>query len=138
MTVNEKARVEIGKIDLRMAQRTGFAALILWLAAVGGLLGVSSRGAAGLLLGGGITLGFLALHLALAKIWLRPGPRRWVRPYLWGIWLVKWPLVSVVLWFGIKSGWANPIALCAGAGIIPMVATVMALRPRPTHSKELA
>lgn len=134
--MNEKARAEAKKIDLRLAERAGFSALVLWLVAVGGMLSVSTRGAAGLLLGGGLTLSFLALHLALAKTWLRPGPRRWVRLYLWGIWLVKWPLVAGLLWFGIKTGWASPIGLCAGAGIIPLVATVMALGRWPRRRSE--
>lgn len=125
--MNEDARTELKRCELKLAKRTGLNALLLWLAVVGGLWAFFPREAAGVLLGGGLTLFFLAIHLSLAQSWLRPGPRRWVRLYLWGVWLVKWPLVVALLWFGIKTEWASPIGLCLGAAIIPLTATAMAL-----------
>jgi len=134
--VSETAHNQTARLDLGLAERAGLWALALWLVATGGLLAVSASAAAGLALGGGLTLSSLALHLALARAWLRPPRRRWARGYLWAIWLVKWPAVGALLWFAVKSGWASPIWLCVGTGIVPLVATVMAVGRWPIRPSE--
>ena len=119
---------KLDRTDLRLAERVGIWSAAVWSLAVLAALGVGTGEAFGLAVGGGFTLGFLALHLALARQWIAPTRRRSARVYLWLLWLVKWPAAATILYLALTSGWADPIWLCLGAGTVPLVATVFAAR----------
>jgi len=109
----------------------------MWSAAVYSLavlatLGAGADKALGLAIGGGITLGFFVLHLALARQWIAPTRRRSARIYLWFVWLLKWPASATLLYLALTSGWADPVWLCLGAGIVPLAATAVALSLLPS------
>ena len=126
--VSELSHEERDRMDLRLAERVGLWSAALWSLAVLAALGAGTAQAFGLAVGGGFTLGFLALHLALARQWIAPSRRRSARIYLWLVWLVKWPAAGTLLYLALKSGLADPIWLCLGAGVVPLVATVFAAR----------
>jgi hypothetical protein len=114
--------------NLGSVAKVGWWSLAVWSALVIGALVVGPTAAAGVALGGGMTLGFLALHLSLVRLWARPR-RHWsARAYLWFLWLAKWPLVGTALWFCLKGGLVSPVWICAGAAIVPTVATLVAVR----------
>ncbi len=126
--MGEAAKAELGRADLGPAERVGIWSAALWSAAVLLALPAGAGRALGLAIGGGFTLGFLALHLALARQWIAPTRRRSARVYLWAVWLVKWPAAGTLLYLAFRSGLADPAWLCLGAGIVPLVATVFAAR----------
>ena len=119
---------KLDRTDLGTAERVGMWSAVVWSVAVLAALGAGPGRALGLAAGGGITLGFFALHLTLARQWIAPTRRRSARVYLWLLWLVKWPAAATLLYLALKSGWADPIWLCLGAGTVPLVATALALR----------
>ena len=124
------------QLGLRLVEKVGWWSLALWSAALIGALRIGAPAALGLALGGGIMLGFLALHLSLARLWGRP-KRRWsARAYLWFLWLVKWPVVGTALWFSLNSGQASPVWVCVGATLVPVVATLIAVRALAIASSE--
>ena len=110
----------------------GMWAAALWFLAVIAALGVGADKALGVAIGGGITLGFFRLHLALARQWLAPTRRRSARIYLWFVWLLKWPISGTLLYLALTSGWADPIWLCLGAGVVPLAVTAVALTLLPS------
>jgi hypothetical protein len=116
----------LGDNGLSFVRRIGTASALLWVVAILGALPHATGAAAGLAIGGALTLGFFALHLALARRWLRQS-RPSGRLYLWALWLVKWPAVGAVLYLAITSGLADPLWLCVGAAIIPLTTTIFAL-----------
>ena len=126
--MSEVSKPKLDRTDLRMAERVGMWSAAVWSLAVLAALGAGPGRALGLAAGGGLTLGFFALHLALARQWIEPARRRSARVYLWLLWLVKWPAAATLLYLSLKSGWADPIWLCLGAGTVPLVATAFALR----------
>ena len=128
LAVSEVSERKSNRTDLRTAERVGMWSTAVWSLAVLATLGAGADKALGLAIGGGFTLGFLALHLALARQWIAPTRRRSARIYLWFLWLVKWPAAATILYLALKSGWADPIWLCLGAGTVPLVATVFAAR----------
>ena len=126
--MSEVSKPKLDRTDLRMAERVGMWSAAVWSLAVLAALGAGADKALGIATGGGVTLGFFVLHLALARQWIAPTRRRSARIYLWFVWLVKWPACGTLLYLALTSGWADPIWLCLGAGIIPLVATAFALR----------
>ena len=122
------ARGTRAEVNLDSVAKVGWWSLAVWVAAVLGALLLSAPAAGGVALGGGITLGFLALHLSLVGFWARPRPHWSARVYLWVLWLAKWPLIGTALWLCLRSGWVSPVWVCAGAAVVPVVATVMAAR----------
>ncbi|MCJ7752237.1 MAG: hypothetical protein MUQ65_14315 [Armatimonadetes bacterium] len=126
--MSEVSMRKLDRTDLGTAERVGMWSAAVWSLAVLAALTAGPGRALGLAAGGGITLGFFALHLALARQWTAPTRRRSARIYLWFVWLVKWPACGTLLYLALTSGWADPIWLCLGAGIIPLVATAFALR----------
>ena len=116
------------RTDLGTAERVGMWSAAVWSLAVLASLGAGPSRAFGLAAGGAITLGFFALHLALARQWTAPSRRRSARIYLWFVWLVKWPACATLLYLALASASADPVWLCLGTGIVPLVATAFALR----------
>jgi hypothetical protein len=119
---------KLDRIDLGTAERVGIWSAAIWSLSVLAALPAGPDKALGLAAGGGIILGFFALHLALARQWTAHPRPRFARIYLWFIWLLKWPACGLLLYLAIASGRAHPIWLCLGAGIVPLVATTLALR----------
>ncbi len=111
-----------------MAERIGLWSLALWAAATLGAAFAGRQAAGGVAAGGAIMLCSYALHLALARAWMRRGPGRSARVYLWFLWLLKWPIVVGVLWAVLSTGFASPAWPCAGTALVPAVATLFALR----------
>lgn len=127
-----------GRVNLRSVAKVGWWSLAVWAVAVAGALPIGANAAVGVLVGGGITLAFLALHLSLASLWARPR-RHWsARAYLWFLWVAKWPLVGAALWYCLKAGVASPVWVCAGAALVPVVATVSALVGMPRTASRRA
>ncbi len=121
------ARGKRAEVDLGLAAKAGWWSLAVWAAAVIGASLLGARAGVGVAVGGGIMIAFLGLHLALARLWGRPG-RHWsARVYLWFLWVAKWPLIGTALWLCLKHGWASPVWVCVGVAIVPAVATVMGL-----------
>lgn len=130
--MSEVSKRKSNRTDLRMAERVGMWSAALWSLAVLATLGAGADKALGIAIGGGITLGFFVLHLALARQWMAPARRRSARIYLWFVWLLKWPASGTLLYLALTSGWADPIWLCLGAGIVPLAATAVALSLLPS------
>jgi len=130
--VSEVSKRKSNRTDLRMAERVGVWSAVVWSLAVLATLGAGADKALGLAIGGGITLGFFVLHLALARQWIAPTRRRSARIYLWFVWLLKWPASGTLLYLALTSGWADPVWLCLGAGIVPLAATAVALSLLPS------
>jgi hypothetical protein len=126
--VSEVSKQKANRTDLRMAERVGMWSAAVWCLALLATLGAGADKALGFAIGGGITLGFFALHLALARQWMAPARRRSARIYLWLVWIVKWPAAATLLYLALTSGWADAIWLCLGAGTVPLVATAFAAR----------
>ncbi|HUU55363.1 MAG TPA: hypothetical protein VMY87_10640 [Armatimonadota bacterium] len=126
--MSEVSMRKLDRTSLGTAQRVGMWSAVVWSLAALAALGAGPGRALGLAVGGGITLGFFALHLALARQWIAPARRRSARIYLWFVWLVKWPASGTLLYLALTSGYADPVWLCLGAGIVPLVATVFALQ----------
>lgn len=118
---------KLDRTGLGTAELVGMWSAVVWSLAVLAALGAGPGRALGLAAGGGITLGFFALHLALARQWIAPTRRGSARIYLWFVWLVKWPACGTLLYLALTSGRADPIWLCLGAGIVPLTATALAL-----------
>ncbi len=89
---------------------------------------VERKLAVGVAIGGAVTLAMFGLHRALAPAMLASPRRRWLRVIFWAIWAVKWPLVGALLYLIFKHGIASPIGVALGVGILPAIATVLALR----------
>lgn len=130
--MSEVSKRKSNRTDLRMAERVGVWSAAVWSLAVLATLGAGADKALGLAIGGGITLGFFVLHLALARQWIAPTRRRSARIYLWFVWLLKWPASGTLLYLALTSGWADPVWLCLGAGIVPLAATAVALSLLPS------
>lgn len=112
--------------SLRFVTRIGTASAALWAAAILAALRYGPGAAAGIAIGGALTLASFALHVVLARHWLgqaRPSGRL----YLWALWLIKWPTVGALLYFPVTSGLAPSFWLCVGAAIIPTTAIIFAL-----------
>ncbi len=110
-----------------VARVTKWSALAL-LAACVLLLGVDPRAAAGLALGGGISLGVVLFYRTLLAKCIGGVHRRRVRMVLWAVWLLKWPALGALLYLVISRAWVPVGWMCVGIGLVPAVATAMALR----------
>jgi hypothetical protein len=117
--------------------------LVIWVLATAVLV-VGDRGAAlGVACGGAVSVGLFSLHRSLVKMWCCAGLRGRARRWLWVIWVAKWPLVGSFLYLALREGQAAPGWMCAGAGLVPAVATVIALkesclaRPTPRADAEI-
>ncbi len=114
--------------DLRPARRVWVWSLVVWLGLALAALALGPHAAAGVVVGGGIVLASFAIHMALARAWLGSDRRRGARWYLWALWLVKWPLIAAILYVSIRMGFASPVWVCAGAAVVPLMATATAIR----------
>lgn len=119
---------EVDRLPLGLLERVRRWALILLLPCVGALALLDRRAAAGVALGGAISLGSLALHEALLNLLMRPFRWRRVRNGFWLLWLIKWPLLGVALYLALSRGWVTPGWLCLGVGLVPLVATGLAAK----------
>jgi hypothetical protein len=102
-------------------------ALIVWAVGTLCLVPVGLGAASGLALGGGVSVGTLVLYRALVRAWARPDRWRRGRLVFAGVWLVKWPAVGALLYFALKDWQVSPLWLCAGIGLVPAVATAVAV-----------
>jgi hypothetical protein len=119
---------EVDQLHISLIERVSRWALVVLVSAGGGLLVFSPKAAAGVAIGGGLSLGLLALHRALASRWLLSGRGRARRVAFWALWLLKWPCLCLLLYLALSRGWVAAGWLCAGAGLVPAVATGLALR----------
>lgn len=107
--------------------------LALWALGTLILLPVDMGAALGVAIGGGLSVGVLALYNSLVRAWVRPDRWRKGRYLFVAIWLVKWPAIGALLYFGMKHWQASPAWVCVGVGLVPAVVTAiaawMALRP---------
>jgi hypothetical protein len=113
---------------LQPATRIGLWSLVLWGGAAAGAAWAGPEAVGGVATGGAVTLCSYAIHLGLARSWAFGRRRRSARAYLWFLWLLKWPLVGSLLYVSLRTGFAAPGWICAGAGIVPVAATLFALR----------
>ena len=123
-----EARGEIDRLHIGLAERVGRWSLVAWVLATAGMVAVDARAAAGFALGGGVSLGLFTLHRALASMWMRPPRRRAARAWPWAVWLVKYPAVGTLLYVALMAEWVTPGWVCVGVGLVPAVATALALR----------
>lgn len=84
--------------------------------------------AVGIAFGGTLTLALLGLHRALAPALLASPRRRVVRIAFWTVWALKWPLICALLYVIFRDRLASPAGVAIGVGILPAVATLLALR----------
>jgi len=124
-----------GRVNLGSVAKVGWWSLAVWAAAVAGALPIGANAAVGVLVGGGITLASLALHMRLTALWSRDRGHWSRRGYLWFLWLAKWPLIGLALWYFLARGYASPVWVCVGAAIVPAVATVIALVGTPRGAR---
>ncbi len=115
-------------MDEGLARSVGTWSLIAWLLVTAGLALADRSAAAGVACGGAASLGLFSLHRLLMPAWRHAQGRRKARRWLWAIWVVKWPLVGALLYLSLSVARAAPGWVCAGAGLVPAVATAMALR----------
>ena len=116
-------RVHLG-LTPRMA-RWGAASLVA--AIVGTALG-NHRLAVGLAVGGGITLALFQLHRVLVPAMLSSPTQPAWRALFWAVWALKLPLIGMVLYIAFRTDLADPVGVALGAGILPVIATVIAVR----------
>jgi hypothetical protein len=120
------ARPQLDRTDLSLARTVWLSSLVLWVAVVAGALGAGVSAAVGAALGGAIILALFAIHLLLARAWLRSGAQ-FARVCLWALCCLKWPLVGLALFAGIRADIAAPVWICVGASVVPIVATAAGL-----------
>jgi hypothetical protein len=119
-----------GTVDRQQAGpwgRVGLWSLVAWAFATAGLAAVDRVAAAGIAFGGGLSLGLFALHRSTLALWRAAPTRRRARVCIWTIWALKWPLVASLLFAAVRSEYASPVWICVGAGLVPGVATLVAL-----------
>jgi len=108
--------------------------LALWVLGTLVLLPIDLPGGLGLAIGGGLSVSVLALYRSFVRAWVRPDRWRKGRYLLIAIWLVKWPAIGALLYFGMRHWGASPAWVCLGVGLVPAVVTAvaacMALRPK--------
>jgi hypothetical protein len=114
---------EVDRVHIVLLDRVGYWSFAVWALTTLGMIGIDHRAAAGVGLGGALSLGLLGLHAALLKAWMRSLRRRVVRIGLWAIWLVKWPALGGLLYWALSGGWVTPLWLCVGVGLVPAVTT---------------
>lgn len=118
----------VDRFHLGLVERvTRWSALAL-VAACAPLLGVDPRAAAGLALGGGISLGIVLFYRTLLAKCIGGVHRRRVRMVLWAVWLLKWPALGALLYLVISRAWVPVGWMCVGVVLVPAVATAMALK----------
>ena len=90
-------------------------------------LAVGPTASFGVAAGAVASLVFVALHrrvlAALVRRQVEPGS-----PVISLIWLAKWPLVAVPLYYALKSGLIAGSWFCVGFSLMPAVAVALALR----------
>ncbi len=106
----------------------GWWATALTVAGALGALLVDSRLGYGIAVGGGIALLLFAVYRVLAPAMLAAPTQRRPRVVFWLVWCAKWPVVAAALYVSFRHGAAAPAGVAVGAGILPAVATGMALR----------
>lgn len=82
----------------------------------------------GVAVGAGLMVGLLEFYRRLAPVLVDARRPRRSRAVFWIVWIVKWPLLAIVLYLSLRHGWASPLGLGIGIGIVPMVATTFGLR----------
>lgn len=120
--------LEVDRVPIGLIARMSRWGAVVFVASTLVAACLDSRLAAGLGIGGGITLAIFHLHRRLAPALLgSPTRRRW-RALFWAIWLVKLPVIGALLHLAFKAGVAAPVGVALGAGTLPAVATVIAVR----------
>jgi len=104
----------------------GIALVVMILASLAALpWGVKAAG--GLAAGAGIGItGLLLLQNLAPRASRAKRPRRW----LWGLWVIKFPILCSLLYFLIGREWVSPVAFCVGVGVVPATLTTITLWPR--------
>jgi hypothetical protein len=126
--------LEVDRVHIGLIARMSRWGALVFVAATAGAALLDRHLAVGLGLGGGITLALFHLHRALAPALLNSPPRRRWRALFWLLWAVKLPVIGVILHFSFKAGLAAPVGVALGAGILPVVATVIAVRAALTDA----
>lgn len=124
-----EARGEVDRLPIGLMQRVERWSLTVLALAVAAAFAVDREAAAGIALGGVVSLGLFGLHRALVRSWLEPSWRgRRARVWFWSVWFLKWPALGVLLYVSLSRGWVAPLWLCVGVGLVPGVTTALALR----------
>ena len=101
-------------------------AFILWLVmSAAGMLGGWRMGLS-LALGGGLSLGLLRFHDWLLHAVFARGLRR-VKARLLVAWILKFPLLLVLLYLVLKRDWILPLPFAFALALVPSVATLKAI-----------
>jgi hypothetical protein len=127
--VGEGVRGEVDRLHIGLAGKVERWSVLVLALAVAGALAVDRGAAAGIALGGGVSLGLFGLHRALVRSWLEPTPRRRrARIWFWSVWFVKWPALGLLVYGSVSRAWVTPLWLCVGVALVPGVTTALALR----------
>ncbi|GEM_PF-1378363 len=126
--MNGRNRGEVERFHIGVAGRVARWSLAAWAAAMLGAIAAGPRAAAGMALGGALSLGLFSLHRVLVATCVRPEHWRKWRVVFWSVWVLKWPAVGTLLYLVVKGGWVSPMWLCAGVALVPGVATALAVR----------
>ncbi len=127
--MSEGIRGEVDRLHIGLAEKVERWSVLVLALAVAGALAVDRGAAAGIALGGGVSLGLFGLHRALVRSWLEPTRRRRrARICFWAVWFLKWPALGLLLYASISRAWVTPLWLCVGVGLVPGVTTALAAR----------
>lgn len=114
-------------VHIGLVERAARWAAAVGLAAAAPLALCNPHAAAGLLLGIAIGLGLLLVHRALVVAWVAPLRRRAVWIGYGVFWVLKWPIVGLLLFLALGAGWVSAGWLCVGVGAAPAAATALVL-----------
>lgn len=112
------------RCQIKKVLKTG---ILLGLFAGGAAFFWGMKAAAGVAAGVALSLGgfaFLAYLVPLAFNSRRP------RFWLGLAWMLKLPLLGLLLYGLIARGWVNPIGFCVGISFLPIILTMSSLRPK--------
>ena len=126
--MSARGATEIDRLPDRFVERVAGWSFVAWILSTGPMWLLNQEAGAGIAIGGGVSVGSLVLYRAVVNTWVQPLRRRATRVALWMSALIKWPVIGVLFYVALKSGWVSPGWLCVGVGLVPAMAVTLVLR----------